>query len=193
MSPEEVRDTIVSEARKCFHVYGFRKTTIDDITARMGISKKTVYKHFSSKDDIIKAVVEQIMAPMTLQIDSVIKNRIPLSEALKSILFSIQQISVSMSGPMLNDMKTQPRTLQFLKTMRSNLLERFCVILTKGKKNGTVRENLDINLFIKILINAIDTFANPDTFLEMEMSSDEFAGQVFSIFMNGILNNRGGV
>ena len=60
-----------------------------------------------------------------------------------------------------------------------------------AKKNGVVRENLDINLYIKILINAIDTFANPDAFLEMDISSEKFTKQVFAIFMEGILNNGG--
>ena len=65
--------------------------------------------------------------------------------------------------------------------------------LIMAKKNGIARENLDINLFIKILINAIDTLENPDTFPEMKMSSDESAKQIFSIFMNKTLNDKGGV
>jgi len=189
--PYEVKDTILSEARKCFHLYGFKKTTVDDIVVRTGVSKKTLYKHFSSKDDVIKAVIEQIMEPMALQVDSIIENKTPLSDALKSIFTTIQKVSASISTPMLDDMRIQPEAWQLVKNRRREVLERFAIILTMAKNNGVVRENLDINLYIKILTNAIDTFANPTAFLEIDISSEEFAKQILAIFMNGILNNGG--
>ncbi|MFC1891669.1 TetR/AcrR family transcriptional regulator [Thermodesulfobacteriota bacterium] len=189
--PYEVKDTILSEARKCFHLYGFKKTTVDDIAVRTGVSKKTLYKHFSSKDDVIKAVIEQIMEPMALQVDSIIENKTPLSDALKAIFTTVQKVSASISTPMLDDMRMQPEAWQLVKNRRREVLERFAIILTMAKNNGVVRENLDINLYIKILINAIDTFANPTTFLEIDISSEEFAKQILAIFMNGILNNGG--
>ena len=37
---------------------GLRKFTMDDISMKLGVSKATVYKHFSSRTEILEAVVQ---------------------------------------------------------------------------------------------------------------------------------------
>jgi AcrR family transcriptional regulator len=44
---------------KHFKHFGFRKTTVDEVAAEMGISKKTIYKCFNSKDDIFYFIISQ--------------------------------------------------------------------------------------------------------------------------------------
>jgi AcrR family transcriptional regulator len=39
--------------------YGFAKTSVGDVARELGISKVTVYQHFSSKDDILHYVIQQ--------------------------------------------------------------------------------------------------------------------------------------
>jgi AcrR family transcriptional regulator len=38
--------------------YGFAKTSVGEVAAELGISKTTVYQHFSSKQDILRYVIE---------------------------------------------------------------------------------------------------------------------------------------
>jgi len=47
------RRDILTAAQALFEVYGIRGATIDDIAARAGVTKRTVYYHFRSKDDLI--------------------------------------------------------------------------------------------------------------------------------------------
>jgi AcrR family transcriptional regulator len=44
-------------AEACFDKYGIRKTTMDDIAKEAGVSRPTVYRHFSDRDTLILAVV----------------------------------------------------------------------------------------------------------------------------------------
>jgi AcrR family transcriptional regulator len=39
--------------------YGFAKTSVGDVARELGISKMTVYQHFSSKDDILHYVIRR--------------------------------------------------------------------------------------------------------------------------------------
>jgi AcrR family transcriptional regulator len=45
-------EQIIASARKCFEAAGIRKTTVEDIAAAAGVSRQTVYKYFSNKQDI---------------------------------------------------------------------------------------------------------------------------------------------
>jgi len=55
----ERRDHLVRTARDLFAQHGFHGTGIDRILKVAGVSKKTLYKHFRSKDELILAVLKQ--------------------------------------------------------------------------------------------------------------------------------------
>lgn len=52
-----MRSKIVSSATEQIMKYGLRGFTLDDITANLNISKKTLYKYFSSKNELISEIV----------------------------------------------------------------------------------------------------------------------------------------
>ncbi len=54
-------ERIVDEATKQISNYGFRKFTVDELTAELGISKKTIYKYFKSKNELISAIVDNFV------------------------------------------------------------------------------------------------------------------------------------
>lgn len=49
------RDRIVTAASKLFYGHGIRGVSVDDVAARAGVTKRTLYYHFRSKDDLIAA------------------------------------------------------------------------------------------------------------------------------------------
>lgn len=51
------REIIVSTALELFYLNGFHATGIDKIIAVAGVSKKTLYNHFTSKDELILATL----------------------------------------------------------------------------------------------------------------------------------------
>ena len=51
-------DELVAAALAVFGERGFRATTLEEVAARAGVSKGTVYLYFASKDDLFRAVVE---------------------------------------------------------------------------------------------------------------------------------------
>jgi AcrR family transcriptional regulator len=53
------RDRLIKVAGDLFYVRGFQAVGLDQILARVGITKTAFYKHFESKDDLILAVIEQ--------------------------------------------------------------------------------------------------------------------------------------
>jgi AcrR family transcriptional regulator len=56
---EEVRTRIVEAAYESFWRLGFRRSSVDSIAARAGLTKRTVYGYFRSKDDLLAAVLQR--------------------------------------------------------------------------------------------------------------------------------------
>lgn len=53
------RDRIVSAASKLFYSEGIRAVSVDAVAEKAGITKRTLYYHFDSKDDLIAAYLEE--------------------------------------------------------------------------------------------------------------------------------------
>ena len=56
---DEKGDAIVSAARKTFLAQGFDATSMDQIALVAGVSKRTVYNRFRSKEDLFGAAIEE--------------------------------------------------------------------------------------------------------------------------------------
>src|SRR5512145_2567634 len=54
---------IIAAALEVFVEKGFSATRLDDVAARAGVSKGTVYLYFKNKDALFKAVIEAGMTP----------------------------------------------------------------------------------------------------------------------------------
>jgi AcrR family transcriptional regulator len=58
--PQEVEAAqahFIDAAEACFERYGVVKTTMEDIAKMAGVSRPTVYRHFSDRDSLILAVI----------------------------------------------------------------------------------------------------------------------------------------
>lgn len=57
-SAESTRERILSAASKLFYGEGIRSVSVDAVAAKAGVTKRTLYYHFKSKDDLVAAYLE---------------------------------------------------------------------------------------------------------------------------------------
>jgi len=55
----DMKERILETADRLFYLQGIRAIGVDTIAAEIGISKRTLYNHFPSKDALIKAYLER--------------------------------------------------------------------------------------------------------------------------------------
>ena len=53
-----MKEDIVKRTLNDFMQYGFKTFTMDDLANKMGMSKKTLYEHFPSKQDLVDACLD---------------------------------------------------------------------------------------------------------------------------------------
>lgn len=52
---------IIEEGKKLIEKYGFRKFTMDELAQNTRISKRTIYQHFRTKNELISSVIDSII------------------------------------------------------------------------------------------------------------------------------------
>lgn len=81
-----MKEKIISSALRRIEQVGFRKFTIDDIVNDLQISKKTVYKFFANKDEIVEAAAEALHNQEMLRVEDILDSSLPWEEKIQKIM-----------------------------------------------------------------------------------------------------------
>lgn len=60
MGEKNTKEKILEEALKLFARSGYKGTSMNEIAAQIGVSKAALYKHYSSKQEILDSIVERM-------------------------------------------------------------------------------------------------------------------------------------
>lgn len=88
---ENIQEKIAESFEKHYNQFGFKKTSVDDISRDLKISKKTIYKHFSSKEQIFKYLIQKISAQFCELIEPKLASIPTYDKKMEQLVFIIFQ------------------------------------------------------------------------------------------------------
>lgn len=89
---------IIAAALESFAERGFAATRLDDIAARAGVTRGTLYLYFPSKEELFKAVVRQSIVPIIARGEEMVaRSPEPSAELLTQFLLSVPMAAAGSS------------------------------------------------------------------------------------------------
>jgi TetR/AcrR family transcriptional regulator, transcriptional repressor of aconitase len=87
------RRQILDAARRCFARAGFHHTSMQDICAESGLSAGAVYGHFTGKDDLVGAIIDEVLSEIATALDTLTDTEPPqpLHEVLSRVLHALDR------------------------------------------------------------------------------------------------------
>ncbi len=86
------RERIISAAAKLFYREGIRAVSVDAVAEKAGVTKRTLYYHFKSKDDLIEAYLTGRDQPnLAIFKRWFTEAEAPLPEKIKGLFFNLAQ------------------------------------------------------------------------------------------------------
>lgn len=86
--PEVRRQEIILTAKELFEAQGINKTSMNDIAQKIGIAKGLVYYYFSSKEQLVEAVVELFIEGVEVELIKIVEDEgLDFYSKLSSILY----------------------------------------------------------------------------------------------------------
>ena len=64
-------EQIIESARFFFNKYGYKRVSMDEIAKSAGVTKKTVYSYFSSKEELLKYFIKEEIQNMKKIVEDV--------------------------------------------------------------------------------------------------------------------------
>ncbi|MFC4372534.1 TetR/AcrR family transcriptional regulator [Nocardia halotolerans] len=94
---ERRRQQIIDAAQLCFARKGFHETSMQDVFAESGMSAGAVYRYFTSKNDIIAAMVARTMGPLRIGLTEIIRRDVAPTPA--EVVHLLTSEVIARSGP----------------------------------------------------------------------------------------------
>jgi AcrR family transcriptional regulator len=191
---DPARQRIVTEARRHFLAHGFRGVTMDDLAGDLGMSKKTLYAHFSGKNELLQAVVEDKVRSANADFEAIAgKSCSDFLGALHDLLACVRHHSEELQPAFTRDMAREaPELFQAVQAKRRALIQRhFGKLIGEGQKAGMIRKDIPADLMIEILVGATDSLVTPQRLSQLNLTAREGLTAIVTIFLEGVLTSKG--
>lgn len=161
---ERQRRRILDAARVIFDERGIDRTTMAEIMAASGLRASTLYEYFSRKDDIVWAILSDMLEEDSSGIKAAIDSA---TTGLAKIVALLEQMADELSNRPANvrflaqfdAMYARDWPVERLLTLEGQLnasgFEAFKELIRQGIADGSLRPDLDPDLTLHAIINAV--------------------------------------
>src|SRR5712671_1439824 len=150
-----VRQRIVSGARRHFLAHGFRNVTMDDVAQELGMSKKTLYAHFTSKVELLRAVIRDKFHELNATLEDITPHaKDDVVAILQSLLAVVLHHAQEIQPAFVRDIRREtPEVFQLVERLRQEAIQlHFGRVFVAGQQRGLVRKDLSARILIEILL-----------------------------------------
>jgi len=183
---------IIEHTEEKFFRDGFYKTTMDEIASELRISKKTIYKFFPSKDDLVKAIAKFFMTRMKNTILPALNSDKNAIEKLGDLIKILAKASDKISAARMEELKRHyPSLWNEIDNFRTEMMfGNITKVIEQGKKEGLFVD-YPTNIIMNVLVASVRSIVNPDFIMNNNYSIIEAAHYAFKIIIGGIVTEKG--
>ncbi|OIQ29363.1 MAG: TetR family transcriptional regulator [Bacteroidetes bacterium MedPE-SWsnd-G2] len=188
-----MKHKILVSASDLFLSYGFKSVTMDDIANKIGISKKTIYQHFSNKTELIEATTLHLFDEISKGIDEIILTRMnPIEEIFEIKKFVLDHLKDEKSSPQYQLQKYYPQIYDNLKCNQFDVMNG-CVSenLKRGIEMGLYRDSINIDFITRIYFNCMLAIKDRDLFPLKKFSINTLMEHYIIYHLRGICTDKG--
>lgn len=182
------RDIILQRSTQIFLDRGFNKISVDEIAQEIGISKKTIYNNFGSKDNLLKEIIESAVAAVVTRTKGILLGEKSIIDKINGTFENIYNFHSTFE----KSLKKDPNAFHIMNgplcvALDSEMNDAIYKIGKEAKEKGYIREGVNIEMFPYIFNNIISstaTWGRPDnvSFLKMDLMK-----QTIQLVIDGIL------
>lgn len=185
-----IRERIIWACRELAVNRGFSGVTIDELAAQAGVSKRTIYRYFTSKDEIIEATLDDFMAAMEMELRAIVSTEMKPAEMLSALLTRLTEEGRFLSGvPALTDLQQRyPHLWRKIDEFRFSRLHYMLDVIRQRSDSQIIKET-DPRIMLAIIIAVIQAVVNPEFILRNGLTFEETIRQV-SRFMMAIIEPK---
>jgi TetR/AcrR family fatty acid metabolism transcriptional regulator len=190
---QEREALILQVAEEVLMEKGYHETSIDEIAARVGIAKGTVYLHFPSKEELVVAIftrdVQNFLQAVDSAIDSQQTNRGKIEALLHFLYGGLFGKRIQLLYSMYNTVDLHHLFAEKGACMH-DLWEQFIARMTKLLDQGKAAGEFDATLPTNVMLSAFFSLLSPRSYerlvVQAQMTPEDLVKYLSRIYFDGI-------
>jgi AcrR family transcriptional regulator len=190
----EIKQRITEKARDWFFQFGFSKVTMDELATELGMSKKTLYKYFTSKEQLLWEIYKITTDDFKSSAENIYADtKTDFVDKLALVLQKNCSTTSQWSKTFLTDIQKHARDIweEVEKFRKESIMGRFGKFFSEGVANGFFRNDIDQNLTLIIYTRMIQGIINPDVLSQIPYSAAQVYDAIIKIVYEGVLTDAG--
>lgn len=194
MSDLEIKNRILQKARDYFFKYGFGKVTMNEIATELGMSKKTLYTYFPSKEELLVELLRQMQNEIETTAERLIADEaMDFGQKLNTLMSLIHAYHSKLDAHFLADLqKSAPESWKLcghfeLERMRKNT----SAIIRQGVEQGIFRNDVNEEVLVVMYTTLMQTMMTPETLRRLPLSTSDLYDAMMKVLFGGVFTNEG--
>ena len=189
----ETKTRILQSAEALFMRNGIKSVSMDDISTHLAMSKKTLYKWFENKDQIVHAVTEQHLKMEEAECCRMFAAAAnALDELFQMMNWAKRQFQDVHPGIFYDLRKYYPQAWSLWETHKNSfILEKISNNLRRGMGEGLYRADLDVAVLARLHLAEIELAFNGDLFPARQYSPTDVHLIFLEHFLLGVATLKG--
>ena len=175
-----------------FFKEGFYKTTVAELASELRISKKTIYKYFSSKEELLDEVINTLMRTGKANVDGISNGDGDALLKLIKLKEFFTSVFINLSPKFMGDIERYGQDKwRKIDEFRTELIQRnFVKIFEQGKKEKIFRD-FNSKVVMTMMLSSFRTIVNPAFLINSNFSAPAGANMVYNFFFTGMVTEKG--
>jgi AcrR family transcriptional regulator len=189
-----MRRRILDYALQQFATVGYSNVSTAQFAFDLKMSKSTFYKYFSSKEELLFAVIDDFYEAFEQEAANLLEDeRLEITEKIRLFFLSVKKRFSQLQVSAVEDVRRSvPEAYAHLEEGRRKIiLGTLTRLFEKGAKEGFFRDDLPPVLIASVLFQAVQHLEHPEVLGGMPFSLQEILPKVFSVVMEGSLSEKG--
>ncbi len=193
MEESETRDKILEGTEALFMKYGIRSVTMDDIARNLSVSKKTLYQHFTDKDDLVYKMSELYLERSFHQYEEIARISKNAIDELSKISVCLKRDMENLNPSLLFDLqKYHPKAWGLYNEHKVKVISQSVMRnILHGVADGFYRPDINPDIMAIARLILIEAAFNPELFPKDRFNFVEVQTQLFDLFVHGLCTEKG--
>jgi AcrR family transcriptional regulator len=184
----EIKPRIREVAKNLFFSKGYNSVTTDDLAYELGTSKRTIYEHFKSKEEILDEVVNDLKHHMDTEFEALINRDVPFGQMMNDVFQLIGSVSGYFKPALLEDIRRYaPAVFVKINTIRMDSVQKkIKQMFEKGTQEGIFRNDINPDFLVFVFGAVFERIATSDIFNTMPITVGEAQGMFARLLFEGL-------
>jgi AcrR family transcriptional regulator len=183
-----LRERVLDVAERMIQQRGLVRASMSDLVRTSGVSRRTFYKVFGSKDDVIKALVDRKIEHALKRAMDIFGGRSSTADKIERMLGIVQRVTSFVTPELMREMATaHPNVWEHINERRMVVLGMWRRILVEGQRQGDIRRDVDPDIFMILLQAIAQNVINPGFLSEHELTIGQMIDQVRIVLLYGLV------